>query len=133
MREIKFKVIHNNKVIGIERLLESGWQWMCYELNPDDGERWLYGVFPKYEEYKRIQFTGVCDKNGEEIYQGDIISTYFKKTSDYDFYIEVGVVEIGQNLFQKTVIADKIHDKNNGIYSHSEVIGNIYENTELLK
>lgn len=75
-----------------------------------------------------MQFTGLYDKNYMEIYEGDILdiievnSTYTK-----------GIVIFHSGCFSvKQIGAEGLVSD---LYRHrwSEVIGNIYENTELLK
>lgn len=88
------------------------------------------GGWYDHPEWILRQYTGLKDKNGKEIYEGDIVSTTFDKTDQYEQYTEVGVVKF-QSL--QWLIADDKHGKNNRFYSHSEVIGNIYENPELLQ
>lgn len=78
MREIKFRLIkeYSDKRVlaGYERLNASGyWQWMCPEINPDNGERWTHGVFSIGATYVRDQFTGKKCINGEPLYEGDIV------------------------------------------------------------
>lgn len=69
------------------------------------------------------QFTGLCDKNGKEIYEGDILLFEYNKTPH--------VVGYEQNSFILKLIDNRISCYNwNG--SCLEIIGNIYENPELL-
>lgn len=71
-----------------------------------------------------MQSTGLCDKNGQEIFEGDVIrqgrhpiSEVFFRTGSFCTYIDVGgYLEMSQSSF-----CDKF-----------EVIGNIHENPELL-
>lgn len=71
------------------------------------------------------QFTGLKDKNGKEIYEGDIL-----KSSPYS---------IGAVLFRNGVFLSEENRDGEPFYypafhfSISEIIGNIYENPELLK
>lgn len=85
--------------------------------------------------YDLMQFTGLRDKNGKEIYEGDVVR-----------FIDVGV--IGSQHYKnegepKGVVrwsdfgAFYLNDGDEGPFMHSmtefEVIGNVYENPELLE
>ena len=83
---------------------------------------------PDWVELKKLQFTGLKDKNGKEIYEGYIVQGYFMKGSKANVKIK-NKVEYNHSGFG-------IRDKDNIfmylIYGRElEVIGNIYENPEL--
>lgn len=79
-----------------------------------------------------LQYTGLKDKNGKEIYEGDIVLIRIEETS----ILHKTVVKFKHGAF----IADII-GKNDYIYlfhfgfnkDDFEVLGNIYENSELLE
>lgn len=84
--------------------------------------------FDGYVDYHLMQYTGLKDKNGVEIYENDVIDYYYK-----DQAIR-GVVQFGKVswcIFYKT---PKGFDRLNRLNPKAEieVIGNIYENPELL-
>jgi uncharacterized phage protein (TIGR01671 family) len=90
----------------------------------------------QYVTDKLMQYIGRKDKNGKEIYEGDIVNVWNwnEATRELDTS-EIYVIEYARNA------AFLLH--NNGVWpwigfdetgrSEYETIGNIYENPELLK
>ena len=78
-------------------------------------ERYLQGNY--YDKNTRCQFTGLLDRNGVEIYEGDILN-------DYE-YGSIGIVSFEDGAFIVTCEGEFC---NAFEWSGEEVIGNIYEN-----
>ena len=74
-----------------------------------------------------MQYTGLKDKNGKEIYEGDIINGYLTLV-DEDNYDFQDIIEYKYCSFQCPNNADFPLNA----YTEIEVIGNIYENPELM-
>lgn len=135
MREIKFRAWNKDEKI------------MCYE-NEDQSAGYLDGWIASgiqvinqtlnsdfiKQRYDFMQYTGLKDKNGKEIYEGDILE-------DEEVRIKV-LYELdgfyGQIMKLKKVCGTEVglkyhlsffQDDGNDV----EVIGNIYDNPELLK
>lgn len=114
MREIKFRVWHKKDKEMLVFL--SGFDYNTNILS-------VLQTIQEWEIYQVMQFTGLKDKNGKEIYEGDIV-----KYDDEEDLFEI--------IWSKEDAGLKIKSGNyiNLIEpEYLEVIGNIYENPELLK
>lgn len=80
--------------------------------------------FYEKESFDIMQYTGMKDKNGKEIYEGDIVKA---KSSDGREF--VGHVMFGDGSF---FIKNDTSSNYRWIDYEVEVIGNIHENPELL-
>ena len=87
------------------------------------------------KDFKLMQFAGLKDKNGKEIFEGDILkrkeSKVELKEGDIDFLGTDGlyIVEIKNQRFAYPINRP---DAWSDIFEDDEIIGNIYENSELL-
>lgn len=124
------------------------WDCICqtaFNCTRDEGneiQRYglMYFVFTTLQRFIPLQCTGLRDKNGKLIYEGDILRvTGSRDTSGY------GVVEYLQAGCQFSVNGyldnpSPYHPRKKGEFYHplqewlcTEVIGNIYENPQLLE
>lgn len=85
------------------------------------------------EHYEIMQFTGLLDKNGKEIYEGDIIKIPddwdeygFNAGENYQVYFAFGGFRL-KPKYKKNAKGSYLED------DKIEIIGNVYENPELLE
>lgn len=90
--------------------------------------------FIKFKNAILMQSTGLLDKNGQEIFEGDIVQfeDYYIE-SDLP-YINEGIVEWSQGRFNITNRCSvDMEDLLDGEFLDVITIGNIYENKEMLE
>lgn len=80
-----------------------------------------------FDDIVLMQSTGMTDKNGKEIFEGDILD------SGDDFL--AGVVELRQNLgmFVSKLIKYNNFERLCNVLDSTQIIGNVWENPELLE
>jgi len=90
--------------------------------------------FVDYPGYELMQYTGLTDKNGKEIYEGDIVQ--YNQNSSYDnmdFIAKWSDDKLGF-IFQSNSGEQLVNQTPHlNRFKHLEVVGNIFENPELLK
>ena len=99
-REIKFRAWHKDlkKMFKIGQItLEKG----TWNFEPNDRD-FIGMSIPYQPSFVLMQYTGLHDKNGKEIYEGDIIR------------IKNSLIEIeGEVIFDTIDLAFKVYDKEN--------------------
>jgi len=118
-RVIKFRAWDSEQKV----MVDTPW------IGPDGSwaDSLTFGAMKHSGKSGLMQFTGLLDKNGKEIYEGDLIKhPEYEEPLEVDFALgSFGMSHLGTNRY-----ADELfHDV---VFGTIEVIGNIYENPELL-
>lgn len=89
---------------------------------------------PRDENIILMQSTGLVDKNGKEIFEGDIVQFEDCYTETDFLYVNTGIVEWSQGSFTITNrYSVEMGDLLDGEFLDVTIIGNVYENPELLE
>lgn len=133
MRKVKFRAWseYSNKLVVWEHMKVD--ETLGGVLNGED------------EKIHVMQFTGLKDKNGREIYEGDILTSKhypFQRDGEYNYHVlvewgnEQAAYYLTKYLANKNrhgvshLISDSMEQYNMATF---EIIGNIHENPELLE
>ena len=125
MREIKFRAWdkENEKMMKVSSLhLENK------EISVKEN-----GTFRLFRMQDLMQYTGVKDKNGKEIYEGDIIKYKFPYDRRLNHTSPVKFLETKASFGIKDRYGNEIPLYTISAKNYFEVIGNIYENKNLLE
>lgn len=116
MREIKFRAWTDEGMMPVTRLTFAGSVVYVYDSETD----YEY----QCDSNRLMQYTGLKDKNGVEIYEGDIVERTDLRWGGWTVG-GLGGDKFYQDVFDLERFIETTHPY--------EVIGNIYENKELLK
>lgn len=136
-REIKFRAWNKENecyLYDIQRAYDTLSGCVKDENGENAGyDEECFAGFLDNDRYVVEQYTGLKDKNGREIYEGDIIVTHPKMKYEIP---KIGVVQYGdcRPMFQyKSGDGEEYSIWSNNVYRTYEVIGNIFEDPELLE
>lgn len=131
MREIKFRAWHKDHkmmrmVVGLFWDAEQNERVELFDVHLSDENPMWCGL----EDIEIMQYTGLKDKNGKEIYEGDIIEVQFSEYWGGDKIMSEIFYENGCFLFHRM---PQHNDLLMGVRNTCLILGNIYENSELLE
>ena len=108
---------------------------LSWEQQKHHYHQFLVGLMDQpREEYPLMQFTGLKDAKGIDIYEGDILGR-FTKGGKRKIYGAVEWIHEGGSIYddeQRGYVASPVGFEMPEHYEKCEVVGNIYENPELL-
>jgi uncharacterized phage protein (TIGR01671 family) len=146
MRTIKFRAWDNHyKYMNYKVLVGVYGKWeqvkddenytaCCMWIEPKNVDykcepHWTH-FEPYHEDIKLMQHTGLKDKNGKEIYEGDILRYSYNtpQIEDENYLVRQNICgwEMRKNKKKRGQRSFRFAEK-------MEVIGNVYENPELLE
>lgn len=138
MNTLKLKIWDGEKMLygGETSLQNDSGGWPYLRIN-------LHNYFkPHCRDFKVLQWAGIKDSKGKDIYLGDIVKCYFNTRTEVEnigvveFSEKYGVVGVKVTNARIYVAAQEIPKPFFNFITNSgelliEVIGNIYENPEI--
>jgi uncharacterized phage protein (TIGR01671 family) len=121
-RAIKFRVWNK-----IDKIMISQNSVVCIHFNTEFLELYANPHILNFDQVELMQFTDLLDKNGTEIYEGDIIDIGASK-ADRNFYL----IQYKLDRFKMVMVQENFSLYLGVYHKRGEIIGNIFENPGLI-
>lgn len=125
MRENKFRAWDKKKkemTLEMPLAMLAGFLAAQYKLGID------------ISRFEWLEYIGIKDRNGKEIYEGDIFNCIYRGDGDYDRYQVVYDAEGTRFRLKRTGECSQLGvDQKISDVARYGIVGNIYENKQLLK
>lgn len=113
---------------SMKEVTDIDYRLECVELSDSDGDTYIQG----FSNIKLMQSTGLTDKNGKEIFEGDILCDEGLEQEDEFVYVTVSYKDGMWVCSQITNDDEGYGGALNEFIDDYSVIGNIWEDGELL-
>lgn len=132
-REIKFRawLKEEEKMVNVS-LMSLTEKWIGYQIFYEEEKKKKF-EFSDSENFELMQYTRIKDKNGKEIYEGDILKYNFPYDGILKHISPVSYLDTQASFGIVDCYGNNVPLYDISVNNYFEVIGNIYENPELLE
>ena len=128
MRKIAFRIWDKEKNEMVYNPIDAKMRFLSMRSpNEDEVETHIgYSTYP-WERFEFMQYTGLKDRNGKEIYEGDVVCTSLLIPGEVKWGDDIACFEVVHSLGSRGLFG--YIKEGSGVL----VIGNVHENPDLLK